>query len=324
MRFARTLCALGFALALGLTAYHGAQADELAVISASPYQLGDLLQDPAPTYDLKIAGDLRFPENPKARSPAFVFLHGSGGQLARHQRYLALARDLGFATLQLDSFGPRGVSSTVGDQTNVTAAMMTTDLLRALVTLAGRPDIDQNKIVVMGSSKGAIAALYAAWTPIREKVAGVLDYAAYILLYPFCTSIEDARVTPNPLRVFIGEQDNWTPPAPCEAEVARMRGLGHDWAITLYAGAYHGFDADFEGIRSLPHAYSMVDCSVALRPDGYEYETGSGYLLTKADRRKAFRACAKKGDVKMGGQHAANPLLHDIRRVLEAVLAKGR
>ena len=175
----------------------------------------------------------------------------------------------------------------------------------------------------MGSSKGAIAALYAAWTPIREKVAGVLDYAAYILLYPFCARIEDARVTSNPVRVFIGEQDNWTPPAPCEAEVARMQGLGRDWDITLYAGAYHGFDAGFEGIRSLPHAYSMVDCSVALRADGYEYETGSGYLLTKAERREAFRACARKGDVKMGGRHAADPLLRDIRALLESILAKG-
>ena len=78
----------------------------------------------------------------------------------------------------------------------------------------------------MGSSKGAIAAMFAAWTPIREKVAGGLDYAGYLLLYPLCAEIEDGQVSPNPVHVFIGELDNWTPAAPCIAEVARMQARG--------------------------------------------------------------------------------------------------
>lgn len=297
-----------------------AGAEEVQFTSASPYQLGDLISTADPAYDVKIVADLVYPEGTTDALPAFVFMHGSGGRLLRHHRYLELARRLGFVTLQIDSFGPRGVGSTVGNQSQATAAMMTTDLLRALGFLAEKPDIDPQKIVVMGASKGAVAALYATWTPIRKKIVGNLDFAGYVLLYPLCTTIEDGKVTRNPVRVYIGKLDNWTPAAPCVRQTKRMETLGRDWAITLYDGAYHGFDAPIDGIRNIPHAYSMVECNVALRANGYEYEIGSGYLLTKAERRKALGSCARKGAVKMGGYHAADALLEDIRRFLDSVL----
>ena len=296
-----------------------AGAGEVRFSSASPYQLGDLLKQSQPAFNLEIQAELTFPDETSQAMPAFVFMHGSGGRLARHQRYLELARELGFVTLQIDSFSPRGVSSTVGNQTNVTAAMMTTDVLRALAFLASRPDIDPDRIVIMGSSKGAIAALYASWGPVREKLAGALDFAAYILLYPLCVAIEDGKVSPHPVHIFIGEKDNWTPAAPCIEQVKRMKTLGHNWQITLYKGAYHGFDAPIKTIRHLPHAYSMAGCNIALRADGYEYETASGHLLTRSERLKAFRSCARKGNVKMGGYHAASALLEDIGTVLRAI-----
>ncbi|MBT5267644.1 MAG: alpha/beta hydrolase fold domain-containing protein [Rhodospirillaceae bacterium] len=317
-------CALVLLVALStllvLAPVSAADAEGIKFKSASPYQLADWLAEPTPTYDVEIDADLIYPDEIKAAMPAFVFMHGSGGRLLRHHRYLELARKPGFVTLQIDSFGPRGIGSTVGNQTNVTAAMMTTDLLRAMKLLAERPGIDPKKIVVMGSSKGAIAALYAAWTPIREKVAGDLDFAGYALLYPLCATIEDAQITAAPVHVFIGEEDNWTPAAPCIEQVKRMKALGQDWAISLYEGAYHGFDAPIKGIRAMPSAYSMASCNIALRADGYEYETGSGYLLTKAERRSAFRFCAKKGSVKMGGYHAADALLKDVETFLRSVV----
>ncbi len=309
-------CLVAF-LALSALSSEGALAEEVAFTSASPYQMGDLLRERVPRYDLEVSADLVYPEEVEEVMPGFVFVHGSGGRLLRHQRYLELARALGFVTLQLDSFGPRGVSSTVGNQANVTAAMMAVDVLRALEFMAEQPGIDPERIVVMGSSKGAIAALFAAWTPIREKVAGDLDYAGYILLYPLCATIEDGQVTDSPVHVFIGELDNWTPSAPCIEEVGRLASLGRAWEITLYDGAYHGFDSGRDGIRLLPNAYSMADCSIALRADGYEYETRSGFLLTEEERLKAFRSCARKGEVKMGGAHAADALLSDVAAFLE-------
>lgn len=306
-------------LVAGLTGIRDASAAEITFTSASPYQLADLLQAEKPTFDVTISADLVHPAKTESARPGFVFVHGSGGKLLRHHRYLELARSLGYATLQIDSFGPRNVSSTVGNQTNVTAAMMTTDALRALKFLAGQPGIDPKRIVIMGSSKGAVAALYAAWTPVREKLVGTLDFAGYILLYPYCTAIEDGKVTRSPVSVHIGEKDNWTPAAPCIEQAGQMKARGLDWAITVYDGADHGFDAPFDGVRLMPSAYSMVNCKIALRADGYEYETGSGFLLTQAERQVALRSCARKGDVRMGGSHAADALLGNIRKFLESV-----
>ena len=82
---------------------------------------------------------------------------------------------------------------------------MTTDLLRALKFLAAQPNIDSKKIVVMGSSKGAVAALYATWNPIRQKIVGDLDFAGYVLLYPLYTTIEDGKVTTIAVHVYIGK-----------------------------------------------------------------------------------------------------------------------
>ncbi len=311
---------LGFFLAANLVLAAALEAEEVNFMSASPYQLADLLAEAEPEYDVPINADLVHPEKTGTKMPAFVFMHGSGGRLLRHHQYLELARSLGYITLQVDSFGPRGVGSTVGNQTNVTASMMTTDALRALKYLASRADVDPERIVVMGSSKGAISALYAAWTPIRQKVVGDLDFAAYLLLYPLCTALEDGKVTENTVHVFIGEKDNWTPAEPCIQQVDRMKSLNRDWAITLYPDAYHAFDSPFDGVRDMPSAYSMAGCAVALRADGYEYETGSGYLLTRAERRLAFRACAKKGQVKIGGSHAVEILLENVRAVLVSKL----
>ena len=319
-RSARLVFHLCLMLVWPLPLLSAAHAETVTISSASPYQLADLLGAASPVFDQKITAELELPKPSAKTMPAFVFMHGSGGPLLRHHRYLEMARSLGFVTLQLDSFGPRGVGSTVGNQTNVTAAMMATDLLKALEYLSRHPDIDPDRIVVMGSSKGAIAALYASWAPTRKKVAGDKDFAGYALLYPLCAAIEDANVTKSPVRVFIGEKDNWTPAAPCIRQVDRMKALGFDWSIHLYAGAYHGFDAPIEGIRDMPHAYSMSDCDIALRTDGYEYETNSGYLLTKAERRMAFRACVKRGEVKMGGHHAVEPFLRDLETFLKAFL----
>ncbi|UCG98885.1 MAG: hypothetical protein JSW31_07625 [Burkholderiales bacterium] len=46
-------------------------------------------------------------------------------------------------------------------------------------------------------------------------------------------------------RMLLGASDDWTPPAPCEALVARTKQAlpQADIALRVYADSYHGFDS---------------------------------------------------------------------------------
>ena len=56
--------------ACGLLAVSHAGAEEVAFTSASPYQLGDLMKDPSPAYELRISADLVYPRERKPAMPA--------------------------------------------------------------------------------------------------------------------------------------------------------------------------------------------------------------------------------------------------------------
>jgi dienelactone hydrolase len=293
----------------------GAQAEQITFPSASPYQLGQVLKGNL-SYDLEITATLQFPQGIEGKVGALVFIHGSGGILSRHTKYLELARRLGLASLQIDSFGPRGVTSTIGSRTSVTAAMMAVDAHAALKYLARHPRIDASRVFLMGSSKGGTATLYSAWSPARRVVLGDLDYAGRIALYPACAHIEDGDVSASPLVTMIGEKDNWTPADNCVAMTKIMSNAGNPWSIILYEGAYHGFDDATRAVRTIPNAYNITGCDFALRADGIEYEKNSGFELTRADRRRALGACARKGDVLLGGNHALPTLMKDLEAFL--------
>ena len=53
-----------------------------------------------------------------------------------------------------------------------------------------------------------------------------------------------------PTVILIGEQDDWTPAADCQAMMARRRGAGALLRLIVYPGADHAFNAT--SLRSAP------------------------------------------------------------------------
>src|SRR4029078_6403040 len=81
-----------------------------------------------------VGGELRLPPA-SAKVPALVIHHGSGGvSESREWRYAREILKMGVATFVLDSFTPRGVTSTVTDHSTVPAGAL---LLDALCSLNG-------------------------------------------------------------------------------------------------------------------------------------------------------------------------------------------
>jgi pimeloyl-ACP methyl ester carboxylesterase len=119
------------------------------------------------THDgVRLAGTLTRPPG-EARHPAVVLISGSGAQdrdetVFGHRPFLVLADFLtraGIAVLRNDD---RGVGGSTGDIGSATSTDFATDALAWVDWLAGRPDIDPDRIGLIGHSEGGIVAPLAA------------------------------------------------------------------------------------------------------------------------------------------------------------------
>ena len=224
-----------------------------------------------------LAGELRVPARPTAPVPALVMLHGSNGIHRRHHvAWADYFNGLGIATLLIDSFAGRGIDNTANDQSQLGQLAMIYDAYRGLELLAKDPRIDPSRIGLFGSSRGAVASLYASMTRFQRMYQSPgASFAAYLSFYPVCnrTYIDDISLAPRSIRIFHGTADNVAPISRCLAYVRRLRDAGHDVVLTEYPGAYHGFDSP---------VYPPVTGPAAEPPRGCDiYESSIGRLVNR-------------------------------------------
>jgi dienelactone hydrolase len=81
------------------------------------------------------------------------------------------------------------------------------------------------------------------WAKQTYAPAGQPSFRAFIAFYPNCNAVfpERSRVS-APLRIHIGEIDDWTRAKPCAELAASLKASGEDVAINVYPGAHHAFD----------------------------------------------------------------------------------
>src|SRR4051794_2529516 len=154
--------------------------------SFTPAQIDADPEDNSPTAAL---GRLFLPPgNHAPRSlPAVVMLHGSGGVLpARELTYAAQLAAMGVAALVVDSFAARRDRGTefLERGLNITETMMLADAFSGLAFLASRPEIDSRRVVLTGFSSGAMAAIYALYAQVADRLApGGLRFAGHVAFY---------------------------------------------------------------------------------------------------------------------------------------------
>lgn len=186
-----------------------------------------------------LTGTFSKPSNP-GKHPVVILLHGCSGltgpvesSLKKHANALNAN---GFASLILDSFGPRGNSGgwVCGRISRLASARdyRVRDVRDASAYLDSREDIDANNIFVMGQSNGgSTVAMIAA----RNTVKNVRAAVAY---YPWCGIVIKEPL--KPLLVLSGEKDDWTSPANCKKRNNPAGGL----SVITYPDAHHSFDLD--------------------------------------------------------------------------------
>ena len=210
--------------------------------------------------------------------PALVMLHGctglrtgTGAIQGKLRFWAGHLGELGYATLMVDSFTPRGIDEVCTGRHMLSPVRDRADDARgALRYLQGRSDIRPDRIGLLGWSNGAAATLSVLFDEGRIE----RDFRAAVAFYPNCT-----RKYPRgpvfqpyaPLYILIGALDDWTPAAPCTEIVERSRAAGAPITIKVYPDAHHSFDAPDTPVRYRPevknHNRLDGDCGATVGTD---------------------------------------------------------
>ena len=113
------------------------------------------------------------------------------------------------------------------------------DSFGALAYLSKRPEIDPNRIGVMGFSNGGLAVINALVPGLNDPASP--QFAAGIALYPDCSGYIKLKLT-APLLILIGEKDDWTPVSVCQRLIDSVPQDSAAPTMEVYSGAHHAFD----------------------------------------------------------------------------------
>lgn len=202
----------------------------------------------------EIAGALFKPQG-AGPFPAVVYIVPCGGpnfppEFKQEKFVIDRMLSKGIATLIVDTHTPRGENDNCGKFLTVRADVVNKkqavlqlmkqggdDAVAALKVVKAMPDIDPEKVFLMGTSAGATATLYA--TDPKAPSAHDTDIAGVVAYYPLCYDKLEASV---PTLVMIGDQDDWTGPvAACQA----LKGKPN-FEVVVYPGVGHSFTMPFD------------------------------------------------------------------------------
>jgi dienelactone hydrolase len=203
-----------------------------------------------------------FRPNGPGPHPAVVFMHGCGGLFSRTTNAIVSREtawrqqlvDKGFVVLMVDGFTPRDTVE-MCSRTSFKEWLYLRrpgDAYAALLHLQTQSFVMRDRIGLMGWSNGGGAVLMAVAATSRGRPAGLAgpDFRAAVAFYP--ASCSEQRLgadwtTAIPLLILIGQEDVWTPAAPCRELAQGAASRGAPVTFHAYPGAYHDFD--WPGLR---------------------------------------------------------------------------
>jgi dienelactone hydrolase len=226
----------------------------------------------------KIKVELLLPDDAPGKIPVMIIMHGSGGVSDR--REFAYAREflkLGVGGAIVDSFGSRGIASTVRDQGQLASVEMMADVVDTLRVLAKHPAIDPSRIGIIGYSKGGTVVIKAALRRYLEPVAkGEVRFSLLIAVYPWCNEFPlDMTGTGTTLHMLNGADDTYVSIPGCVEYAKRMQDAGAKVVVKTYKGK-HGWDtpgnADWTDKQGENHSQCFYD------------ETGKGTWVERSSK----------------------------------------
>ena len=257
--------------------YAGRRGENLVIKSANPTNYFQAINTPESCEPVDIDAKLFLPSL-QGPLPAVVLVPGSLGVGENIEAHAATLLKEGFVVCVIDPFGPRRVSSTVGNQTQFSFAASAFDVVATLVALQQRPEIDPERIAAQGHSRGGSAVLIAACRQFADAVGSPeASFAAVYAVYPWCGhQFREPRVGATRVRAIAADQDEWCSAQEIQGQINAMAMGGADAEVRVVVGAHHSFDraeepnviADARVARSAP--------TVMLDDDGAMFDPRTG------------------------------------------------
>ena len=199
----------------------------------------------------EVPGRFGRPAGSSTRVPTVLILHGSGGVDGRGAFYAKALQEAGVATLEITMFSS-GARPRAGTHVTMPHAAA------ALKWLAAQPNVDRERLGVMGFSWGGVMSVMMASELVQERLGkDVPKPAAFAPLYPVCSVIvlrlvdsqhpyfnAQKRMRAAPMLIHVGTRDDYEEgERPCDALTAMWPKAAREQATVRYVeGATHGFD----------------------------------------------------------------------------------
>jgi dienelactone hydrolase len=242
---------------------------KISVPSVTPASLTQLVHHQAP--EATVSGELYMPPKASGPVPAMVLKHGSGGLQgptgANIRKWAATFTGWGIAAFLVDSFGPRGMSSSVADQTKVSSWADVADALSALKVLGADPRIDKTRIGIIGWSRGGGVAWKTSLETIRKSViTDDLKFALHIVFYGDAEfQYRDRATDQSPMLFLHGESDNYVEIGPMREFADWAQGKGSPVTFISYPKTFHDFDVQgSNGVVKEAQVFTKCDMVVDL------------------------------------------------------------
>jgi dienelactone hydrolase len=254
-------------------------------------------------------------------------LHGASGVLTeREMTYGRQFAAMGVAALVVDVFGARRDRGTgfTARLLNITEAMVLADAYAGLRYLDGLPEVDGERVVLIGFSYGGMATTYAAYAQVAETFApGGERFAGHVAYYAPCIAeFEDGRATGAPLLMLYGGKDAIIDPDRCATVAETLEAGGAEVETIVYPEAVHQWDGRFGSPRMIGR--NLKGCGFHVARDGTVSDSFLPITMSDPFTRKLILAfCVAKDGYMIGRDDAVRDRSNaDLARFLEKVFGE--
>ncbi|CAH0992360.1 hypothetical protein SIN8267_02479 [Sinobacterium norvegicum] len=264
--------------------------------TATPFDLDVIfagMTEATPTTGL---GYFSMPQNvaPNTQVPAMILLPGSGGIApGREQEYAAFLNTLGIAAFVVEYYEPRGLikgTNYIVRVSGVTEFDIISDAYSALKLLASHPQIDDQRIGVMGFSYGGMATRLAMDDRFRQQLAPQSSgFALHVDVYGPCfQNLNTGQTNGAPLLTLRGTEDKSNDLAACKLREQEMRNIGVDVETHIYQGAGHAWE-NFAPREMKDESPYLSGCEISYDEQGLSYLNGERIMHYPADASRVER-----------------------------------